>query len=158
MNKILKLYSQWAEVITGEKVQLDWCSDWFCVPIYPFKIWVAMLISEENTKTLPHFLQENFNCKFSFNKISLISTCFIHECGHIMTAPFIDDNEDDYQEKVTPEEYRKLPKEWAADEWMVNYINNNAVNVFFWQKKIEQAYSKITQKDLENFLKSKKFL
>lgn len=156
-RKILKLYKQWAKSIIGEDVEMEWCSDFFCLPSYPYKIWIGMLMSEKNIKELPEFLQTNFHCQFSFDKITLFTICFLHEIGHIMTDWEFDDADKEYdRENISTAEYRLLPQEWTADEWLVDYINNNGMITYQWQKKIQAAYDKVTEKDLEKFTKYKK--
>jgi hypothetical protein len=156
MYKIRSLYKQWAESIIGEEVTIEWAPDFYCLAYYPYKIWVGMLMTEQNINELPKFLKENFDCNFSFSKFQIFTLCFLHEVGHIMTDWQFDDLDKDYcRDTITTEEYRKLPHEWAADEWAVEHINKNGREVHAWQKKLEKAYAAVTQKDLEKWTKSK---
>ena len=51
--------------------------------------------------------------------------------------------------------YRKLKKEYAADEWAVNYINANYDGEFMdYVEELVKAYAAVDKKDFKNFLEN----
>lgn len=81
----------------------------------------------EGNKFLEKYLYEEFNFYIQQDKMFIFS--LLHEIGHYFT--FDMDNYDNYCKmlKTIPDddylEYRKIPEEYEADKWAIEFIKNN---------------------------------
>lgn len=152
MNYILELYADWAFEIFGEDIETQWGNDFGVYPtedIAGSLIEIGTLITEENEKNLPAFFREHFN-PYRLDEVLIFSLCFLHECGHIATqgVPRIEQ-----WEGITPDEYRALPQEFAADKWAADYINSAPMGWSYWQNRIQNAYDDVSPEELMEWAK-----
>ena len=81
----------------------------------------------EGNKFLEKYLYEEFNFYIQRDKMFIFS--LLHEIGHYFT--FDMNNYDNYCKmlKTIPDddylEYRKIPEEYEADKWAIEFIKNN---------------------------------
>ena len=84
-------------------------------------------IELEGNKFLEKYLFEEFNFYIQRDKMFIFS--LLHEIGHYFT--FDMNNYDNYCKmlKTIPDddylEYRKIPEEYEADKWAIEFIKNN---------------------------------
>ena len=84
-------------------------------------------IELEGNKFLENYLYEEFNLYVPQDKMFIFS--ILHEIGHYFTFDMT--NYDKYCKMITKIlddnylEYRKIPEEYNADKWAVEFINNN---------------------------------
>lgn len=148
LNDFLKEFEVTAEV--GK----DFCYLW-----EENKIRVALAVPDFQTIKF----MEDFHNRAPEIKLDCFLACFFHELGHCETVDLLTDEEelecfrkrgilneeaakttDEVKLAVICEEYHKLPDEYLATEWAINYIRNNVDKVAkFWadlQKAILTVY------------------
>lgn len=131
----------------------------FCYLWEQNKILVTLAVPDFQTKNF----MEDFHSRAPEIKLDCFLACFFHELGHCETVDLLTDEEelecyrkrkilneeakrttDEVKLAVICEEYHKLPDEYLATEWAINYIRNNVDKVAkFWadlQKAILTVY------------------
>ncbi len=98
-------------------------------------------------------IRENFDCKFSFDRISLFSISFLHELGHIYYH-YRENDLDFNADKLSRKDYYRLKRERLATNFAVNYINRHGFDVMKWQARLQKAYDLVSKSEFEKFVNS----
>lgn len=79
---------------------------------------------------------------------------FFHELGHSETIDLLEDDEIRFSQNKKRflqnnmedyETYMRLPDEFSATSWAIDYINNNFEKVKIFAKKLEKEFLKIIE-------------
>lgn len=148
MKKILSKYAELGKRISkGLKVRRG--DDFYCYPD-DNQIFIPMIWNEKDVNHFMENIKTRYNSEW-VDKIDNYIWCFLHELGHIKTdansiidtlcRPILTTLANlSILPKVMQSLYYKLPKEYNATEWAINYVNEHFNELLKFQKDLRKVY------------------
>lgn len=141
LQKVLTMCEEFCTDITGETVEVAYGLDFYCYPQDRDSLYIAvsLFLGEEMVFDLYDWLEDTFKPKIDIDVIDPFVLALLHEVGHLETWESLTVEEQEENEPTRVEEYRLLPREFAADKWAMEYIQAEFEQVMKFQRKIRDT-------------------